>query len=95
MPSGYKVYKLYACRDARFLSDSLLVPVYKVSKWAVVRSGFGPRHHSRYKAESPAKSVTNLFTLLSVLVDSAVKKSWWLKVQVLYLSVGVVGFVQI
>ena len=42
-----------------------------------------------------AKSVTNLFTLLSVLVDSAVKKSWWLKVPVLFLSVGVVGFVQI
>ena len=94
MPSGYKVYKLYACRDARFLSDSLLVPVYKVSKWAVVRSGFGPRHHSRYKAESPAKSVTNLFTL-SVLVDSAVKKSRWLKVMVLCLSIGVIGFVQI
>jgi len=41
--------------------------VYKVSKWVVVRSGLAPGTISGKRLRVPAKSVTNLFTLLSVL----------------------------
>jgi hypothetical protein len=41
--------------------------VQKTGKWAVERSGFIISYESRLAAQSHAKSVTNLFTLLSVL----------------------------
>ena len=61
------------CRGINFISDWLFLPVQKTGKWAVARSGFITSYESRLAAQSHAKSVTNLFTLLSVLVFRAVK----------------------
>jgi hypothetical protein len=55
------------CRGTRFISDRIFLKAQKIGKWAVERSGFITSYESRLAAQSHAKSVTNLFTLLSVL----------------------------